>query len=334
MRKIYIPLSWLLVILIAACSSTTSPTSTQPASGLTGLPASSENQPAGPTQAPEAGLSGLNRDKLSSYSSSFVIQFNGAKPWTYRLKTRKSPTLREISLHIDGITGKDNPGDVRLVTDGVTSWMSGAGTENECVQFPNNLGMDPKWIYPESVVSVEDMTAQLKYVGEEKVAGTASLHYAVSGAAIGKWTNASIDVWQEKISRTLLQFKMQAAGEDPFFGTGTGKMDAQYSVAGLDVATIEPVSGCEISVPLPDTANDFIRLPGMASFESPASIDDMRNFYQAKLPADGWAEKDPPSLADGSTILSYKRNADEVEIHIEDGSSGGSKVRLIFMKAQ
>ena len=331
MKNKFITFSLLLMILMAACSS---PKATPQASGLPGLPASTVSQTTGPTSEPQVGLAGLNRDKLSSYSSLFVIQFEGAKPWTYRIKTRKSPTLREISLHIDGITGKDNPGDVRLVTDGVTSRMSGAGTDNECVQFPDNLGMDPKWIYPESVVSIEDMTAQLKYVGEEKIAGTTSVHYAVSGATVGKWNNVSIDVWQEKISRTLLQFHMQAAGEDPFFGTGAGKLNAQYNVAGLDVAAIQPVGGCEISVPLPDTANNFIRLPGMASFESPASIDDMKNFYQSKLPADSWAEKDPPSQADGSTILSYKRNADEVEIHIEDGTSGGSKVKLIFIKAQ
>lgn len=331
MKKLLVTLSCLFIFLVAGCSPAAKTLATTDFQGVT---AGSGGQAAGPTADPKAGLAGLNRDNIKSYSSTFVVQFDGPKSWKYRLKTRKSPTLREISLHIDGITGKNNPGDVRLVTDGATSRMIGAGTDNECIQFPDNQGMDPKWIYPESVVSMQDMTAHLKYVGEEKVSGVNTLHYAVSGVSVGKWQNVSLDVWQEKVSKTLLQFNMQASGDDQFFGTGTGKLAANYSVAGLDVAAIDPVKGCEIIVPLPDTAKNFVRLPGMASFESSASIADLRNFYQTKLPAEGWAEKDPPAEMAGSVVLSYKRAADEVEIHIEDGNAGGGKVKLIFIKAQ
>lgn len=330
MKKLLITFTCLLAILAAGCSSAKSTLTTSDFQGVT----ASGGQAGGPTADPKAGLVGLNRDNIKSYSSTFVVQFDGPKPWKYHLKTRKSPTLREIGLHIDGITGKNNPGDVRLVSDGATSRMVGAGTDNECVQFPDNQGMDPKWIYPESLVSLQDMAAQLKYVGEDKVSGVDTLHYAASGISAGKWQNASLDVWQEKISKTLLQFTMQATGTDPFFGTGQGKLTANYSVAGLDVAAIEPVKGCEIIVPLPDTAKNFVRLPGMASFESAASIADMQNYYQTKLPAAGWAEKDAPAQASGSVVMSYKRAADEVDIHIEDGSAGGSKVKLIFIKAQ
>jgi hypothetical protein len=336
MKKRLISFLVLLTLLATACSPQASRT---PATGFTSgetkaAATSGDPSAAGPEAAANAGLSGLNRDGLDRYLSTFVVQFDGPKPWSYHLKTRKLANTREISLHIDGITGKSNPGDVRMVTDGVTSRMIGAGTDNECVQFPNNQGMDPRWIYPESLLSLEEMASLVKYVGEEQVAGAASLHYAGSAASAGKWQNVKINLWQEKVSKMLLKMDVQASGEDPFFNTGAGQLTAHYSVAGLDVAAIEPVAGCEIIVPLPDKVTNFVRLPGMASFDSPASIGELSNFYQSRLPADNWAEKEAPAQADRATILSYQRGADEVEIHLEGGASGGSRVKLIFIKTQ
>lgn len=330
MKKLLATLSFLLIVLMAACSSSPSQLTAKDFKNA------ADTSDTRATADPKAGLSDLNRDQLKTYSSTFVVKFEGAKPWTYNLKTRKSPSFREISLHIDGLSQKENPGDVRLVTEGTTSRMIGAGTDNECIQFEVDQGMDPKWIYPESLVSNEDLSKLVKYAGDEKVSGVDTYHYSVSGVSVGAWKEVSIDVWQEKISKTLLKYTLQAAGDDPFFKTGAGKINATYSVAGLDVSKIEAIKGCEISVPVPDTAKNFVRLPGMASFDSSASLTDVLNFYQSKLPADKWTEAEAPAQSDGATVVTFKRNADEVQIQIQiqDNGANGSSVKLIFNKAQ
>ena len=94
------------------------------------------------------------RDAAASYSAEFHIQFNGVKNWSYLLRTCKSPTLREINLHIEGLENTQNPGDIRMVTDNTTTWMTGEGTDQQCVQFPNGKGMDPTFIYPELLISI------------------------------------------------------------------------------------------------------------------------------------------------------------------------------------
>lgn len=315
--RLYI-LPLICIFLVNSCSSTSE--TVQP--GNVGKASNS----------PQQTLAGLNRDALNNYSSTFVIQFDGPQKWTYQLKTRKTPSLSEVNLHMDGVEKSANPGDVRLVTDGTTSWMIGPGTDQECVQYPTHQGLDPTLAYPEQLVSFGELSGLVSFVGEEAFAGTTSAHYAGSNLTTQKWKNAKIEIWQDKNSQALMKFTLQASGIDPFFGTGSGKITAHYQVDGLDAGQIEAVKGCEINVPLPETAKNFVRLPGMASFESQTGINEMLSFYQAQMPSGSWAENQPPAQAEGATVLSYIKNAEEVEIHIEAAPSGGSKVKLLFLK--
>jgi outer membrane lipoprotein-sorting protein len=317
MNKYFFPIVLLLVFVLSGCSAQANqPTNTHPV------------DPSKPA------FSGLNRDGLGDYSSTFTMQFEGPSPWTYQLKTRISANLREIRLHIEGIKASENPGDIRLVTDGKTSWMIGPGTDQECVQFPNNQGMDPTGIYPESLIPPQELASLLQYTGEETVAGATTLHYSGSARMAGGWQNVLVESWQEKTSQALLKFTLQANGNDQIFNAGAGTLTARYEAAGLGSAPIEPVKGCEISVPLPDSAQNFVRLPGLASFDSDAEVGEIQNFYQSSLPQENWTENEPPAQSDGATILSYRKDAEGVEIHIEVDPAGGCKVKLIFMQAQ
>lgn len=309
--EIRLIVSLLLIMMLAACS-----------------PA------ANPVQSSQAALASLDRDALGSYTAIFEIQFSGPTNWVYQLRTRTAGSLREGNLLLQGIDKSQNPGDVRIVTDQTTTWMIGPGTDNECVQFPSNQGMDPAMIYPETLVSGADLSGMLTLAGEEKVGNKTALHYSGAGLTVGAWQDARIDVWLEKASLALVRFNMQAAGEDSFFGTGPGTLKARYEVDSFDKPTIEPVAGCEIGAPLPETASGLVRLPGMASFETTDAVDAMAAFYQAALPPQGWAESEPPAQSEGSTILSYTRGAENLEIHLEGTVEGTSKVKLIFLASQ
>ena len=285
------------------------------------------------TSSDKSDFTNFNHDGLSSYTSTFDVQFYGPVHWAYQLTTRKTPKQREMGLHIIGIEGADNPGDVRLVTDGTTSWMTGPGTDNECVMFPNDQGMDPTLLYPEELVSMEQLAEILRLSGEEEIIGRKSLHYSGTAPSMKGWKDAKIEVWQDKDDGSLLQFDMKATGDDPVFNTGAGRITARYQTIATNGGTIAPVKGCEIAVPLPKTAKQVVRLPGLASFESSAKPVEISKFYQAQLPDADWTVKDAPAKSEGVTILSYQRSKQAVEIHIEAGDPSGSKVKLIFIAA-
>jgi hypothetical protein len=276
----------------------------------------------------------IERDAAESYSAVFRVQFIGEKNWIYQLKILKSAAQKEISLHIEGVQSNQNPGDIRMVTDGVTSWMIGDGTDQQCVQFPNGQGMDPTFIYPESLISLEALKGSLALVGEEELNGFSVVRFHATGVSSGPWKDAAIELVQEKGSGMLRQFAMIASGDDPFFATGPGKMNASYNAGPLGNEVINPVEGCEISVPLPEGISMFVRLPGIASFESKSSIGDLVKYYQSTLPEQNWIEKEAPIQADAGAMLSYQRDAESVEIYIEPNPSGGSAVRLLFTEGQ
>lgn len=321
MKKILIHGLIVLVLLLAGCS----------AESAIPLP------PAGATQDPGAvkqALANLKQDALENYSSMFVVQFKGATNWKYELQTRKAGNQHEMSLHIEGVDKARNPGDVRFVTDGVTSWMIGPGTDNECVQFSNNTGMDPTWLYPESLVPAAGMGKLLSAAGEEKLLGRTTQRFGGQGLQSGPWKDAAVGVWKDADSGALMRFLMRASGDDPVFGAGSGKLEAEYAVDGLTAPAIEPVKGCEISVPLPEGATHYVRLPGMASFESAAAFADAARFYQEQLPQQGWEEAEQLTQTANAVVVSYKRGAEEVEIHAEANPKGGSTVKILFIQAK
>jgi hypothetical protein len=313
---------FLLTFLAAACTGTGKETPTPTAASLNG-------QVSGSNSSPQT-LTDLTRGTLSNYFATFDIKFDGPVKWDYQLKDRKSPALHEEDLHISGIDKAKNPGDIRSVTDGTNTWMIGPGTDDECLQFPNNQGMDPSYVLPETLISFQDLYGLLSYAGQDTVAGRASVHYSGSSLSIGNWKEAHIEIWQDTASGELLRFTMQASGADSVFGSGTGKIDARYEVSTLNPVKISPVAGCKIDVPLPDSAKKLVRLPGLASFETTLGVNQIASFYQSVLPKQNWTQNDAPDISNGSVVLSYQNASESVQIQIDPIAEGGSKVKLLF----
>ncbi len=316
-----------LLLIAAGCA-----TGKTPEAQKGGAPAPLAQPAAALQQQPPttATVEGPNSDR--SYSDTFEIRFDGDIPWTYQLKTRNANGLREINMHIEGISDKDNPGDIRLVTDGVTTWMTGQGTDQACIQFPSHEGMDPTFIVPETLFPYQSAQSLLSAAAEEEISGKKSVHYSGSGLPQGAWTNATVDVWQDQATGGLVRFSMQAAGDDPFFGSGAGTLSASYEAMDYVEGNIEPVQDCGIEAPLPKKVELFVRLPEMASFESPTPPNEIVSFYQNGLSQAGWAEAEPLTEDAGKIHMSYTSGDQEIEIQITPRDDGGSKVKLLFTK--
>lgn len=294
--------------------------------------APSAGQESGGAVTGQAGAADGVREPQGDFTATFTVRFEGASAWAYQQVTRQVGGMREVSLHIDGVDAASNPGDVRVVTDGSTTWMTGPGTDNQCVQFPNNQGMDPTFIYPQSLAPIDELPEMMELVGEEEINGRTAQHYQGSGLAFGAWKDAQVELWQAKDDRALLRFALRVVGTDPFFGAGEGSITANYDAAGPAAGAIEPVGGCEISVPVPASPGNFVRLPGLASYETNAGAAEMQLFYQEALAQEGWVESDAPAESEKALVLSYARGQEEVQIQIEPLPTGGCRVKILFLE--
>ncbi|MRR30544.1 hypothetical protein EG834_09540 [bacterium] len=223
-----------------------------------------------------------------------------------------------------------NPGDIRLVTDGTTSWMTGPGIDGECVQFPNGQGFDPNFLTPVSFIKPQEVVPNLGLVGEETAAGHKALHYSSQALNAGRWQNPKIDLWLDTANGALLRYELTASGTDILFSAGTGSLTIHYEVMSLEEPAIETVLGCEPPIPLPADAQNYVRLPDLVSFNSPTNAVELRTFYQQALPQEGWVEAEVPAEAEGKLVLSYLRESTRLEISLQVLPPGGTKARLLF----
>ena len=255
--------------------------------------------------------SGINLDALPNYRATYTILFEGDYTWLYTLVTRYDWELTEFTLHVEGVDAVNNPGDIRLLTDGETSWMTGPGADNECYKFPSDLDLGFSFLTPDSLLLPQKVTTLLSSVGKEEIAGIQTTHYLAETDTIGSFSDLRIDLWLSE-EKTALQYTLQAASEDPLFDAGEGHLTAQFVVNEIASQEIELITGCEISFPLPGDAMQVVRFPQMVSYETSATPEYIVNYYQTFLLEEGWVVNDPLIDTDKGFQMSFERGDDVV----------------------
>lgn len=304
----------LLLLLAVACSSAPSPG-----------PSSSPS----PTAEIRPSYTGLHPEALGSYQATFDLIFEGAIMWRYHLETRTDGRAVEYGLHLDGLDASRNPGDVRLVAQDAINRMRGPGTDDECVQFPSELDLGPIFLTPDSLFAPDQLSEPLVAVQPETIAGTETIHYTLRQASLGKWRDLIIGLWRNESTGATLRYDLRATGADPLFEAGEGVLTGRFLVNEVGTQTIEPISGCEINLPLPNGATHLVRLPGLISFDSATAAAETAAFYQAELAKTGWEPVAEPQASGDAVVLSYRQGAQRLDINIE-AKAGGVHVELLL----
>ena len=297
-----------LALVSLACSSNTNLNSQSGEQG--GTPFTTNN------------YAGLNEKALGSYLSSFIIEFQGSYTWRYEMTTRYDGTLVEYSIHIEGVDKSKNPGDIRMVSDGVTNWMTGPGADNECFMFPSNLDLGPSFLTPDDLLSVQPGDEMMEDAGQEQIQGFTTNHHTLHADQLDSWEDLNLEMWLAD-SDAVLRYQMQAAGPDPLFDAGDGEVNALYEVVDTGPQQIDRVTGCDIDLPIPDSATNLIRFPNLISFNSSAEPSDIADYYLDEMDALRWVLKEDPLIFDdGSILLTYNRLDNTVIISIEPRDNG------------
>ncbi len=262
------------------------------------------------------GYGGIDPGRLGRHESRFTLQFQGEDGWLYVVRSRYGETAVEKSLHIEGVEDAVNPGDVRMVTEGGISRMVGPGTEGQCLQFPEGMGVNITFLNPDDVFAPEALQDSLVEMGRERVGGWTTEHFALTQTELDGWEEVTLDLWIEPNSRAVMRYSFQATGWDPFFRAGRGRIEGEFEVAGVGPQTIEAIGGCEVALPLPEEHRSLVVLPGVVAFESPLAVDEVAEFYRDALADTEWRPLDREERASGAMILSYRDGARTLDITI------------------
>jgi len=299
-------------------------------SGITG---SGSNDTKTPTPELESlTYPGFSTDGLGPFSATYEIRFEGSYTWTYLLRIRADGTLSEYRLSYEGVDPSDNPGDVRMVTDGLTSRMIGPGTDNECFLFPGDFESDLSFFTPDDLIDPYLANEGLEKVGEDEFEGMVGDHLSGQHESLGEWNNVHIDIWLSQPERQTMLYEFSAEGEDPLFDAGIGRVSGNFLIKELGEQIIDPINGCDLPVPAPDSATHIVSYPGLVAFNSEDTPQRIVAFYQSALPAYGWQEASPIEIGEDAVVMSYQRGEEQLEINIEIVSDGVKVEILLQLK--
>lgn len=278
--------------------------------------------PAAPSIKPTPAQPSPNPQTLDTYHATFEIHFEGAYTWTYQLESRTDGSATAYDLHIEGVEASQNPGDVRVVLEGDVVRMRGPATDDACVQFPSDLDLGRSFLSPDDLIPPQEVAAALRPVGTETIIGKEATHYTLRQPSLADWQNVEIDVWKDTTSGATLRYDLRAAGPDPLFDAGEGVLSFQFVVSDTGPQTIEPITGCEIDLPLPPDATRLVRMPGLVAFESATKSNEIVAFYQTALAEVGWEPLAEPETGVDAILLSYRRAGEVLDINIEIREAG------------
>jgi hypothetical protein len=220
-------------------------------------------------------------------------------------------------LHIEGIEPPQNPGDVRVVIDGDVAKMRGPATGDACMQFPSDFDLERSFLSPEGLLPAQQIEDALRIIGEDVVAGRSATHLTLRQSEIAGWQDAEVDVWKDDATGVALRYDLHLTGPDPLFDAGQGTLVGQFVIVEVGPQVIEPIAGCEIALPLPPNATQLVSMPGLVSFESASTTEQMVAFYQNALPEEGWTPTSEPETGVDAILLSYRRDGQTLDINIE-----------------
>jgi hypothetical protein len=107
-----------------------------------------------------------------------------------------------------------------------------------------------------------------------------------------------------------VKYLLTTNGKADYFGEGLeGTLHWDYELTGVgQPVTVTLPDDCPpgiLNVPqLPDASN-VTNLPGLLTFETTTALADIAAFYQAQIPALGWAPESDPAFTDASMSVTF-----------------------------
>ena len=270
----------------------------------------------------------MNLNQLGPFHGQFVLEFEGQSQWVYQVDIRSDGTNIEYQLTLQGVESGQNLGDVRLVNSIGINYMSGAGTGDSCVQFPDSFETEPLFLGPTDFIHLKEFSSQPEESGSDAVLGRETIRYSTSATYHMGWQDVSVSFWLDSQTEAVLRYEFMAAGNDPLYQQGDGRVHGTFEVLEIGLQQIKAIPGCVIEFPLPEDAAGIIRFPGLLSYTTSLGPTRLDRFYSPLLETEGWVREDPQINAETRDgVLEFNAQGRSVIIHVaalntEDFSEG------------
>lgn len=276
---------------------------------------------------PRIGLAGL-----SSYTATLNIEFDGtsegqAHRWSSSYVMRHNADLPASVVTI--VTSGDlPPRDPTLVAEADGSSYDVA-LNGSCRGEP----IDPDFSAVESLepAGLLDAILGADEAGQDMVEGIVADHYTFDERAVGLFEVASTngEIWMASDGGYVVKYTRTTTGDTAYFGPGTeGTLEWEYSITAINqpVDTSLPTS-CRVDAPTPGDATNLLNLPNWLSFDTPASVADLADFYRNQLETLGWTLELAPNPA-VTAVLVFISGEQTMHIVIGPGDLGHTSTSL------
>lgn len=269
---------------------------------------------------------GISAASLGPHRSQFRLDFEDGDPWSYRLETARAGTQIGHLLDLEGVPLSVSPGDVRLIIEAGQVRMSGEATQGACWLFPEKSELQRSFLTPDSLFEPQELELELED-DDDQVAGRRAARYAIREGFSERWQDIEGTVWLDGSTGAILRFDFSVRGQDPFFASGSGRIEGQYRVLEFGTPELEPIEGCELPYPVPEDASELVLLEDYMAFETGSSRPEMIQFYARWLEEEGWELSSGPQEGQFGTTMAFRQGDRLKEVSARE-VEGGTKVEI------
>lgn len=351
MFRKYLGLSLLVALTLSACGGgepapESAASTATPAAALTAAPTAT--QPAAPAAAVEetgsipdieAGL-----ESLASYRARYIFSFEGkdadGKEASGSLEFLQEVIAASKDQHVRvSSTGMGNNASdsetFEFFTVGGVSYIYGMDDGvAKCASFSSGeSASDPTAMFkPGDVLGGLNKARRVEQGVTVNGVKTDRYTFDETGISSGVFSKASGDVWLAQEGNFVVKYVGTATGKMLMFGgdtDGTATWDYQLEAINT-LAAIELPEECLAQkpaddIPVPAGATDKAQFGGMITFKTTNTVDQVIEFYQTQMPAQGWTEGEASEFG-GMRTLTFTKDDRSLNIMISSGDDGVSVI--------
>ncbi len=284
----------------------------------------------GPFDLPDAKV-GLS--DLTSYQSTLTLSFDGTRDgqpeaWTrtYVISTQTDPladpaqgggAARQLTIESSGDLPDLEP--VFLAETAGTSYVRFGENACEAAQI------DPANTLSERL----EPAGFLNYVlgadeaGTETINAVQTIHYTFDQRALGQeeLAESTGEMWVASEAGYVVKYVLSTTANADYFGEGIeGTLSYDYELTQInqpvEITLPEDCPPGMVEAPQMSDATDVVNMPGVLSYETGSTLQDVVAFYQQKLPEIGWAALGEPSITDTSALLAFTKEDQALTVNI------------------
>ena len=279
---------------------------------------------------------------LSSYKSSFVMRFTGKDEqgnpvdgtWESREEFTRQPAAQRMIVDSSGFGDQAaQTGGLEIINIEGTTYMVTVDAEGvrSCSSFSSDDAAGPEsgqLFSPDQLGGVSGAD----YVDSPTVNGVQTKHYRWSEDALGVlgFAAAKGEVWVADPGGYTVKYTAEATGKGGIFGASDweGTFTTEYNLTEANGSfTIEPPADCKTAatdIPTMADARDKATFGEMQSYTSDSSLDAVKAFYEAEMPANGWQPGAEAMQMEGFASLNFTKEGRTAQIMITSDAEAGT----------